>query len=110
MANPVKYTYNVGFSGKGVVPGRPADTFGIGWSRVNLSDNFVPLLRQRLDLGLTQEDTVEMYYTASITGWLNATLDLQIINPALNKTLDSSGQLQDMNTAVVLGLRVYTRF
>ena len=48
-----------------------------------------------------------MYYNASITKWLTATLDLQIIKPALKKTLDSSGQLKDVNTSVVAGLRIY---
>ena len=110
MSNPIKYAYNVGIGGKGVVPGRPRDTFGIGWARTQFSDNFVPFLRQQLDLGLNKEDAVEMYYNASLTRWLNASLDLQIINQALNKTLNSSGQLQDLNTAVVLGLRLYTRF
>jgi porin len=110
VANPIKYAYNVGIGGKGIVPGRPEDTFGIGWSRVEFSDSFVPFLRQQLALGLDREDAVEMYYNASITHWLNASLDLQIINPGLNKTLDSSGQLEDMNTAVVVGLRLYARF
>lgn len=110
VANPIKYAYNVGIGGKGIVPGRPEDTFGIGWSRVEFSDSFVPFLRQQLDLGLDREDAVEMYYNFSITRWLDASLDLQIINPGLNKTLDSTGQLEDMNTAVVLGLRLYARF
>ena len=35
---------------------------------------------------------------------------MQIINPALKKTLDSAGQLKDVNTAVVAGLRLYARF
>jgi porin len=51
-----------------------------------------------------------MYYNAAITWWLTATLDLQIINPALQKTLDSSGQLKDVNTSVVAGVRLYARF
>ncbi len=110
VANPVKYAYNVGIGGKGVVPGRPQDTFGIGWARTEFSDNFVPFLRQRLALGLDKEDAVEMYYNASLTPWLGASLDLQIIDQALKKTLNSSGQLQDMNTAVVLGFRLYARF
>lgn len=109
-ANPIKYAYNVGVGGKGAVPGRPLDSFGIGWSRVNLSDSFVPFLRSRLNLGLNKEDAVELYYTAQITRWLNATADLQIINQALNKTLDSSGQLKNVGTTVVLGLRLYARF
>ena len=100
----------MGIGGKGVVPGRPLDTFGIGWARTEFSNNFVPFLRQQLGLGLNREDAVEMYYNASITRWLNASLDLQIIDTGLKKMLDSSNQLADMDTAVVLGFRLYTRF
>src|SRR3970282_2206239 len=86
-ANPVKYSYSMGISGKGVVPGRPRDSFGIGWARTELRENFLPLLPQQLQLGLEPEDAIELYYNASVTSWLNATLDLQIIKPALTKTL-----------------------
>ena len=110
VANPIKYAYNVGLGGKGIVPGRPHDTFGIGWARTQFSGNFVPFLRERLALGLDKEDVVEMYYNAAVTKWLGATLDLQIIEPGLKKTLNSSNQLQDNNTAVLLGLRLYARF
>ena len=68
-------------------------------------------LRQQLQLGLGKEDAIELYYNAEITHWLSAALDLQIIDQALERTLNGSGnQLRDMNTAVVLGLRVYARF
>jgi porin len=111
IANPIKYTYNVGVGGKGIVPGRPMDTFGVGWARTQMSDNFVPFLRQRLNLGLDMEDAVEMYYNVAITKWLTATVDLQIIDPALKRTLDSSNQrLRNMDTSVVGGLRLYSRF
>ena len=110
-ANPIKYVYNVGIGAKGLLLWRPCDTFGIGWARTELSDNFVPLLRQRLRLGLGNEDAIELYYNAALTHWLGATLDLQIIEQALDKTLDGSGsQVRDLSTAVVLGLRVYARF
>ena len=108
--NPIKYSYNVGIGGNGVVPGRPNDNFGIGWARTEFSSNFVPFLRQRLDLGLDHEDAVEMYYNAALTPWLNATVDLQVVNPGLKKTLDSSNRLTDVNTAVVAGARLYVRF
>jgi len=65
----------------------------------------VPFLRQALNVGLEKEDAVQMYYNAAITRWLTATLDLQIVNAAFTKALDSSGQLKDVNTAVVAGLR-----
>src|SRR5262245_21124766 len=111
VANPIKYEFSFGLGGKGIVPGRPDDTFGIGWARTQFSDNFVPFLRQSLNLGLDKEDAVEMYYNAAVTKWLGATLDLQIIDPALNKTLDRSNRrLVNNDTAVVLGLRLYTRF
>jgi hypothetical protein len=51
-----------------------------------------------------------MYYNASITRWLNATLDLQIIDQALKKKFDSSRGLTDMGTVVIAGFRLYARF
>ncbi len=47
LANAVKHAFNVAMGGKGIVPGRPDDTFGIGWPRVTFSDDLLPLLRQR---------------------------------------------------------------
>jgi porin len=110
VANPIKYAFSAGISGKGIVPGRPLDTFGLGWARTQFSNNVVPVLRERLDIGLDKEDAFEMYYNASLTRWLTATLDLQVIDPALNKTVDSSGRLKNVDTAVVAGLRLYMRF
>jgi porin len=108
-ANPIKYSYSMGIGGKGVVPGRPHDTFGVGWARTEFSDNFLPFLREQLRLGLEREDAVEIFYNASVTAWLNATVDLQVIEPALTRTLGSSG-LESVDTTVVAGLRLYMRF
>jgi hypothetical protein len=80
------------------------------WSRPRLTGDFVLFLRQRLDLGLSVEDAVAMYYNAAITPWLIMAADLQILDSALNKTPGSSGQLVNMGTAVVGGLRMYVRF
>ena len=51
-----------------------------------------------------------MYYNASITRWINVSLDLQVINPGLKKTLSPNGNLKDVDTAVVGGVRMYVRF
>jgi hypothetical protein len=52
-----------------------------------------------------------MYYNVAVTGWLDATLGLQIIDPALGKTVTSSaGRLEDVGTTVVPGVRLYARF
>lgn len=107
--NPVKYHYNVGVGGRGLIPGRPRDTYGVGWSRIEFSDHFFAFLRQRLSLGLSREDTVEAFYNAALTAWLNVSLDLQVVDPGLDKT-PSGRSLVDMDTAVVGGLRVHARF
>ena len=93
-----------------MVPQRPKDNSGIGWARTQYSSDFVPFLRQHLNVGLDVEDAVELYYNAVITPWLNVSLDLQIVQSALNRDLNSSDQLQKLDTAVVGGLRMYLRF
>jgi porin len=109
-ANPVKYSYSMGIGGKGVMPGRPNDTFGLGWSLTKLSDDFLPELREALGLGLERESAVELYYNAALTPWLSATASFQLVQPALTKKLTSSGGLQDVDPTVVAGLRLYMRF
>jgi porin len=108
--NPFKYGYNAGIGGKGVVPGRPDDRFGIGWSRVDFSRALLPGLRRSLGLGLDHEDAVEVYYDAAIAPWLHVAANLQIVEPGVRKDIDSAGRLKDVGTAVVGGLRVFTRF
>jgi porin len=111
VVNPVKYSYNVGIGGNGIVPGRPHDNFGVGWARADLTSNFAPFLRTQLNLGLDRDDVAEMYYNAWLTAWLGATLDLQIVMPALSRSPNSSGGgLKDIDTAVVGGIRLYARF
>jgi hypothetical protein len=50
----------------------------------------------RLDHGFG----VEFYYNFAVTGWLNVTADLQVIDPAL----------RGIDTSVVLGLRMKAEF
>jgi len=108
--NPIQYSYLMGIGGKGVFSERPHDSFGIGWARTQFSDQFLPLVRDRLGLGLDHEDAVEMYYTAAITPWLNVSPNLQIINSGLNKALDNNNQLQNIDTAVEANLRMNIQF
>jgi porin len=109
-ANPIKYSYSLGLVGKGIVPGRPRDDFGIAWARTEFSDNFVPVLRDTLGLGLDHEDAVELYYNAAVTPWLSVSPSLQIISPALNKALDANHNVIDLDTTYIAGVRVGIRF
>jgi porin len=108
--NPIQYSYMMGIGGKGMFSNRPHDSFGIGWARSQFSDQFVPLLRDKLGIGMDHEDAIEMYYTASITPWLNVSPNLQVINSGLNKYLDKDKELQDMDTAVEANLRMNILF
>jgi hypothetical protein len=68
-------------------------------------------MRDRFHLGLKHEDAFEAFYNAAITQWLRMSLDLQVVNPALQKTLSSDGNsLKGVDTAVVGGVRMYIRF
>jgi porin len=109
--NPIKYAFLAGLGGKGMVPGRAEDTFGLGFARTQFSSAFIPFLRERLALGLEHEDSFEAYYNLAITGWLSVTADLQVIDPALKKQLPSSGlRLQNVDTATIAGIRFRVRF
>jgi porin len=109
-ANPIKYSFSLGLVGKGVMPGRPNDDFGIGWARVEFSDDFLPYLRNRFGLGLDHEDVIEVYYNISVTPWLSVTPSFQFISPALNKTLDDGGNIKDLKNIYMAGIRAGIRF
>lgn len=109
-ANPIRNSYSLGLVGKGMVPGRPHDDFGVAWARTEFSDNFVPFLRDTFNLGLDHEDVVELYYKASITPWLHITPSLQVISPGLNKAFDASKPgFEELDTTYMMGLRVGIR-
>lgn len=109
-ANPIKYSFSLGLVGKGVVPQRPHDDFGIGWARTKFSNDFVPYLRRTFNLGLDHEDVIELYYNAAITPWLSLSPSLQVIFPALDKTLDDNGNFESLDTTYMVGVRAGIRF
>jgi len=46
-----------------------------------------------------------------VTQWLSASLDLQILNPVIKKTVSSGGGgVKDIDTGIVVGARMYVRF
>lgn len=109
--DPVQYAFLAGIGGKGVTPGRPEDSFGVGVARTQFSSSLLPFLRQQFNLGLQREDAIEIYYNAAITAWISVTTDLQIVDLALNKALSpTTEQLASIDTAVVLGSRIRVRF
>jgi porin len=109
--DPIQYAFLAGIGGKGVVPGRPDDSFGFGLARTQFSSSFLPFLRQQFRLGLQREDALEMYYNMAVTPWMNVTSDLQIVDSGLNKAVSpTTGKLASIDTVVVAGARLRVRF
>ena len=91
VANPVKFFFSVGVGGKGVVPGRPLDEFGVGYYYAYASTAEIP---RKLRFG--NGWGVEAYYNVYLTPWMQLTPDIQLVQPS-QKAVD---------TAVVTGLRL----
>lgn len=69
-----------GIAGHEIIPGRPRDSFGIGYFNYDFSD----VLQKAVDPFVQFDDEmgVELFYNFSVTPWLRMTADVQWINPA----------------------------
>jgi porin len=77
--NPLNWTFAVGLAGRGIIPQRDDDTFGIGYYYGLVSDNVSDLS------GALSDDYwgLEAYYNVSVTPWLHVTPDFQVTDPFL---------------------------
>ena len=101
--NPVRWNATVGMGATGLVPGRKNDSFGAGYFYVATSDHFKDfVVRPPEPAGLAQrnEQGVELYYNAAITGWCNLTFDVQIAEPST----------RNLDITVLLGARLKITF
>jgi len=100
--------YSIGFGGKGTIPTRDNDHWGIGYYYLDYSDSLTGLIRSRLNL--KHEQGGELYYNIEVLPWLHLTPDIQIISTTRRRlgTLLSLGNKVD--TAVVAGFRVKINF
>ena len=88
--------YSFGVSGKGSVPTRDRDTWGIGYYHANINDDIPSAF------GLNSEQGLETYYNIEITPWCHITPDLQFI-------IDPGGSSCN-DVAIVYGLRMQVSF
>ena len=111
-ANPIHHFYSIGVGGKGVIPGRKLDEFGIGFYYIDISNPKFTGLLQRTRSFLRDEDGVEAYYNFAITPWMQLTPDIQIIGPAQKDVLDIdrttliASKKKSIDTTTVIGLRL----
>jgi porin len=92
---PVSQSYTLGLGGKGVIRGRPADRYGIGFYCLNFSD----LMPGFFDAN--GEQGVELFYNFEVTPWWHISPDFQIISHP------GGG---DRDVALVYGLRMQVSF
>jgi porin len=104
--NPMHFFVSFGVGGKGIIPGRPLDRFGIGYYYMDVSNpKFTgPFATREL---LRDEYGFEAFYNVAITPWLQLTPDIQVIRPA-QKRVAANGK--SIDTASVLGFRLQMIF
>ncbi|WP_406698117.1 carbohydrate porin [Singulisphaera sp. Ch08] len=80
QTNPIHWLLNLGAGGASPLPGRAADSFGVGYYYLGTSRVLRDALRTvspvRNDQGF------ELYYNAAITNWFTLAADVQAIDPA----------------------------
>jgi len=93
--NPITWSFSIGLSGRGTIPGRDADTWGVGYFYNDLQDldrNFLKLDNSTMGL--------EVYYDISLFGWAFLTLDAQ-----WNKSA-----FQSIDNSTIIGARLNVSF
>ena len=93
--NPITWSFSIGLSGRGTIPGRDADTWGVGYYYNDLQDLDRNLLElENSNMGL------EVYYDISLFGWAFLTLDAQ-----WNKSA-----FQSIDNSTIIGARLNVSF
>jgi len=96
-ANPIEQFYSIGVGGKGSIPGRDKDTWGLGYYMINATDD-LPVA-----LGVDAEQGTELYYNIEVTPWFHLSPSLQVI-------VDPGAGFRDRDVAVVYGMRAQMKF
>jgi porin len=95
--NPFTWSVAGGIGGRGLIPGREEDVFGIGYfySKLQTGGIVAGAIDSRYG-----EQGFEVFYEAALTPWMHLTPDLQVVEPGPDGT----------DTAVILGLRLLVDF
>jgi carbohydrate-selective porin OprB len=87
--NPIARFYSIGLGGKGLIPTRDGDSYGVGYYYTLTSDDLNPVL------GVGDEQGIELYYNFHLTPWCRITPDFQVVHTGL----------KSVPTVSVLGFR-----
>jgi porin len=92
----ISWSASGGVGGRGVIPGRDEDTWGVGYFYAHIQDE---RLLQRVGIR-DHSQGFEGFYNIALTGWAHLTLDVQVTDSLLPQT----------DTGVLLGARLEMRF
>lgn len=115
--NFMQYFYSIGVGGKGIIPGRPLDHFGIGYYYLDVkSPRFIGPLATRSFL--RDEYGLEAYYNFAVTPWMRLSPNIQIVRPAQKEIVESITHgiilphihKKSIDTATILGVRLQLIF
>ena len=106
--NPMQYFYSLGVGGKGLIPSRDRDRFGIGAYYTSVENPTLQLPFRGPSSFLGDEWGFEAFYNVALTPWVLLTPDIQVIGPSQKRRLVSGGTsgTATIGTATVLGFRV----
>ena len=116
--NFMHFFYSLGLGGKGVIPRRENDRYGLGFYFLDVNNPELQGLFRSTKL-LRDEYGFEAFYNIAIAPWLQLTPDVQIVRGAQkNKFTLGSGPLgvpfiaskRSIGTATILGLRLKMMF
>jgi porin len=107
--NPAQYVFSFGVGGKGVVPSRDLDRFGIGYYYI-IVDN--PTLQGPFVTRSFLEDEwgFEVFYNLALTPWMLLTPDIQVVGPAQKRSVTGLLASESVDVATVLGVRLQLIF
>jgi len=112
--NFMHFFYSIGIGGKGVIPNRPLDQFGLGFYYIDIKRPTIQGLLRTTKL-LRDEYGFEAYYNFAITPWLLLTPDIQVVRGAQKDKIKIGLPLPlitrtSIGTATVLGIRFQILF
>ena len=118
--NFMHYFYSLGIGGKGMIPARGHDRFGLGFYYIDVKNPTLQGLFQTRKL-LRDGYGFEAFYNVAITPWLQLTPDIQIVRGAQKEQftigtlpgplgLPFIASRKSIDTATVLGLRLKMLF
>ncbi len=112
--NFMHFFYSIGVGGKGIIPNRPLDQFGLGFYYIDINQPKIQGLLRTTKL-LRDEYGFEAYYNFAITPWLLLTPDIQVVRGAQKDKIKIGPPLPLINrtsigTATILGFRLQILF